>query len=208
MNSNTKRRSRVDARMQESGFANALRDREGTHRLRSAPATDQRARAHRDGAEISPYPVEDQVTSYTEKYGANTEGRDSRGRFGPGNNGRPPGARNRRTLIAEALIANEEEALARKAVALALGGDSQMLRFLLGPFLPKERPIRISLPPLDVATDAIEALGVISRALSEGVITPSEGAAISSVLADFSRSIDVAELESRIDAVEQSIKEN
>ena len=143
----------------------------------------------------------------TEIYGTNTEARDGRGRFGPGNSGRPPGARNRRTLIAEALIANEEEALARKAVVLALGGDTQMLRFLLGPFLPKERPIQISLPPLDLATDAIEALGVVARAVGEGTITPTEAAALSSLITNFSRTVEAAELEKRIAALERSIRE-
>ncbi len=45
--------------------------------------------------------------------------------------GRPPGARNRTTLAAEALLDGEAEKLTRKAVTLALKGDVACLRLCL-----------------------------------------------------------------------------
>ena len=69
----------------------------------------------------------------------------------------------------------------RKAVALAKAGDVHMLKFLLGRILPRERPIKLELPPLEFADDAVEALGRIMRAVSEGLISPSEGAALATL---------------------------
>src|SRR5262245_41119418 len=45
--------------------------------------------------------------------------------------GKPRGARHRTTLAAEALLDGEAEALTRKAVELALNGDSTALRLCL-----------------------------------------------------------------------------
>lgn len=56
------------------------------------------------------------------KNGSKTDARDKRGRFGPGNPGRPAGARNRATAVAAVLLDGEAGALARKAVELALSG--------------------------------------------------------------------------------------
>ena len=67
-----------------------------------------------------------------------------RGRpFEKGNGGRRPGSKNRTTLVAEALLKGEEEALVRKAIELAKAGDVQMLKFLLDRILPKERSVRL-----------------------------------------------------------------
>ena len=74
------------------------------------------------------------------------------GRFRPGQSGnpsgKPKGARNRLTLACEALLEGEGEALTRKAIELALDGDTVALRLCLDRICPpaKERPISIELP--------------------------------------------------------------
>ena len=74
--------------------------------------------------------------------------RKTRGRpFVAGNSGRKPGSKNKTTLVAESLLEGETEELVRTAVALAKGGDVAMLKFLLGRILPKERSVRVELPP-------------------------------------------------------------
>jgi hypothetical protein len=98
----------------------------------------------------------------------------ARGRpFANGNPGRNPGSKNRITVVAAALLDGDAEALVRKAVELAKAGDVHMLKFLLGRILPRERVVKLELPPMDFADDAVEALGRIMRAVSEGVISPS-----------------------------------
>src|SRR5450759_1912730 len=74
-----------------------------------------------------------------------------RGRtFAKGNGGRKLGARNRASLLADALLEGEEEELVRKGIELAKAGDPQMLKFFLDRILSKERPVKINLPQLEV----------------------------------------------------------
>src|SRR5438128_2567051 len=139
------------------------------------------------------------------KIRSDTDRRDDKGRFGAGNPGRPRGSKNRTTAIAQALLADEETELVRKAIDLAKAGDVQMLKFLLDRLLPTERLIKVDIPRLDFADEAIDAMAAISGAIAEGQITPSEGAALSSMISGYSRTLDVAELSKRIEAIEVSL---
>jgi len=130
----------------------------------------------------------------------------TRGRpFAKGNPGRPNGSKNRTTAIAQALLADEEAELVRKGIELAKAGDVQMLKFLLDRLLPKERLIKIDIPQLDFADEAIGAMAAISGAIAEGQITPSEGATLSSMISGYSRAIEVWDLSRRIDAIDASL---
>jgi hypothetical protein len=85
-----------------------------------------------------------------------SSGRLAGGRFGPGNTigaaGRPPGSRHKATLAIEALLEGEAEGLTRKAIELALAGDTTALRLCLERLAPpaKSRRISIDLPKLEV----------------------------------------------------------
>ena len=73
-----------------------------------------------------------------------------KGRSGnPG--GRRRGSRNKATLAAAALLAGESEALPRKAVEMALGGEA--MRLCMERVLPpcRERTVKFSLPPIEAA---------------------------------------------------------
>ena len=100
----------------------------------------------------------------------------------------------------------EVEDLVRKAVEMAKAGDVQMLKFLLSRMLPRERPIKFDLPIMNFADDAVEALGSIAQAVSEGTITPGEGAALATLMNSYARAIDIADLVARMDALEAKIK--
>ena len=131
----------------------------------------------------------------------------TRGRpFPNGNPGRPPGSKNRSTLLAAALLEGKAEELVRKAVEVALGGDVAMLKFLLGRSLPRERLIKLDLPQMNFADDAVEALGHIMRAVSEGRISPSEAAALGTLVNSYTRAIDMADVVKRIDSLEAAIQ--
>jgi hypothetical protein len=92
-----------------------------------------------------------------------------------------PGARsdqkNRTTVLAAALLAGEAQPLVRKAVEIALAGNVPMLRFLLDRLLPRDRLIKLDLPRLEFADDAVTALGQVFAALAAGEITVSEASA-------------------------------
>jgi hypothetical protein len=131
----------------------------------------------------------------------------ARGRpFTKGNGGRKPGSKNRTTLVAAALLEGEAEKLVQKAVELAKGGDRHMLKLLLGRILPRERLVAIDLPSIVEASDAVDALGSIAQAVSEGKITPTEGAALAALMNTYARAVDIADLVARIDTLEARIR--
>jgi hypothetical protein len=130
----------------------------------------------------------------------------SRGRpFAKGNAGRKPGAKNKTTLVAEALLRDEETELVRKAIELAKAGNVPMLKLFLERILPRERAVRVELPKIESAADAANAFGAIIDAVGVGSITPSEAAALASLLTDFARAKNVAELEERLENVEETL---
>lgn len=131
------------------------------------------------------------------------QARGIRGRpFIKNNPGRPPGSKNRATLLAAALSQGEADQLVRKAFALAKAGNVVMLKFLLGRILPRERLIEVALPQMEFADDGVEALGGIMRAVSEGRISPSEGAALATLVNSYTNAIDMADVVKRLDALE------
>jgi hypothetical protein len=92
-----------------------------------------------------------------------------------------------------------------KAIELAMAGDVQMLKFLLSRSLPRERLITIDLPEMNFADDAVETMGHITRAVSEGRISPSEGAALATLVNSYVSAIDMADVVKRLDALEARI---
>ena len=72
--------------------------------------------------------------------GTNTVKRRDDGTFAPGNPGRPKGSRHKTTRAIEALLDGEGEALSRKAVDLALKGDTTALRLCLDRIARFKRP--------------------------------------------------------------------
>lgn len=140
--------------------------------------------------------------------GPDTHGTSAtRGRpFAKGNSGRKPGSKNRSTQLAAALVEGETEALLRTATQLARAGNVPMLKFLLGRFLPRDRLVKLDLPQMVFADDGVEALGSIMRAVSEGEITPSEGAALATIVKSYTDAIDMADVVKRLDVLEAKLK--
>jgi hypothetical protein len=130
---------------------------------------------------------------------------NGRGRpFAKGNPGRRRGSKNRRSAISAALLGEEQE-LVGKAVELAKACDTQMLKFLLNRILPRDRAVKVELPKMEYADDAVEALGSITQAMSEGKISPSEGAALAAVVNSYARAIDLADVVKRLEHLEQQL---
>jgi uncharacterized protein DUF5681 len=119
--------------------------------------------------------------------------------------GRPPGARHKATLAAEALLDGEAEALTRKAIDRALEGDSTALRLCLERILPprKERPLRLALPALASASDAMAALAAITAAVAAGEIMSGDGADLNAIVAGFVKATEISDIESRVAALER-----
>jgi hypothetical protein len=73
--------------------------------------------------------------------------------------------------------------------------------------LPRERLIRLNLTLMDFADDAVEALGAIMDAVSQGNISPSEAAALATLVKIYGEAIDMADVVKRLDALEAKTKE-
>ena len=81
-------------------------------------------------------------------------------RFKKGNPGRRPGSRNKATVAVEALLDGEAEKLTRKAIEMALAGDTVAMRLCLDRLYPprRTRPIELELPKVETAGDVLQAL--------------------------------------------------
>jgi hypothetical protein len=131
-----------------------------------------------------------------------------RGRpFGMGNPGRPRGSKNRATLIAQALPEDWQVNVLRAAYETARAGDPQLLKFFVSRLMPRERLVNVDLPTMEYADDLVEAMAAILRAIAEGSITPTEGAAMAAVINAQTRAIDVADVVKRLDTIEAIVRE-
>jgi len=131
-------------------------------------------------------------------------GRNTDGTFGPGNPGKPQGARHKATQAALAMLDGEAEALTRQAVTMALAGDVTALRLCLERIAPPRRdaPVSFALPPMESARDAAKAAGAVLGAVADGDLTPTEGAHIMALVETYRRTLETTELEARLAALE------
>ena len=138
--------------------------------------------------------------------GSTTKGRNPDGTLARGNAGRPKGARHKTTMAVQALLDGEAEALTRKAINLALGGDMAALRLCVERIAParKDFPVSFDLPQIETAQDAVEAARFVLRAVAEGALTPSEADGVMKLVEGFRRAAETADLEARIEALEAS----
>jgi hypothetical protein len=132
--------------------------------------------------------------------------------FQPGQSGnpagRPPGARNKRSLVSDAMFEGEADALVRRAVDQGLNGDLRAIRLILDRLEParKDRYIDMPLPPITCAKDSVVAFETIATAVTQGELTPLEANAVSGFLDRHIRAIEAATFEDRLTKLEQEAK--
>lgn len=122
------------------------------------------------------------------------------GRFARGNPGKPKGARNKATLIAQSLLQSDANALVQRVKELAMSGSVTAMKLCLDRLVPlrRERAVEFDLPHIETANDAVLAAGWVTAMVASVEMTPSEGQAISSIIETLRRAIETAELERRI----------
>lgn len=120
--------------------------------------------------------------------------------------GRPKGALNKATLAAQALLDGEAGKLTRKAVEMALEGDTTALRLCLERIAPpkRENAVVVDLPPITSAADLPAAVAALLAAVAAGAITPSEGEKLARLVGETGKALELAEIEARITALEAS----
>lgn len=122
--------------------------------------------------------------------------------------GRPMGARNAATQLAEAMLDGEAEALMRKLVERALEGDAAMLKLAVERIVPRRaRPHPFVLPALNSAADLAPAMQAIARAAAEGAITALDAAELARMVEIALRAAEVSDFDHRLAALERQVAE-
>ena len=118
--------------------------------------------------------------------------------------GRPRGARNKRTVLAEHLLEGDTEAIVRTMIARAKEGDMAAVRLCVDRICPRltDRPAGFELPPLASAADAPAAMAAIAQALADGDLTAAEAADLGKFVASFVRAHAEADIEKRVGHLE------
>jgi hypothetical protein len=121
--------------------------------------------------------------------------------------GRPAGARNAATVIAEQLLEGEAATITRKAIELAKQGDLTALRLCLERIVPprRDRPVNFALPAMSSADDASKALAAIMTAVASGDLTPTEAAELARVIDGYMKTLETADFERRIQVLEERV---
>lgn len=138
-------------------------------------------------------------------------GRKQDGTFRKGNSGnpkgRPVGAHNKTTMAALELLEGEAESLTRKVIELALEGDISALRLCLDRLLPiqRYRPIPLDLGDLDSPQDMRRAFATICNGLRDGQIGAPDLAAITALIDQSFKSIEMVEFSQRLASIEEAI---
>ena len=119
--------------------------------------------------------------------------------------GRPFGARNRTTVAAERLLADDAADVVRVMLTAAKAGDLVACRALLSFILPPRREAflpRLDLPECKSADDVARCQEAILHAAADGVLTSTEATALGGLVELRRRSLETLELERRLQALE------
>jgi hypothetical protein len=114
-------------------------------------------------------------------------------RFEPGQSGnpagRPPGARNKKTLEVEEMLGQRAEATVREILDRADRGDPAAMRLCMERMAPTgaNRPVAIELPPINTPDDVAAATRVVMKALAAGAISARETINLLTVVERLSR---------------------
>ena len=116
-------------------------------------------------------------------------------KFQPGQSGnpagRPPGARNKKTIAVEELLGEKAKAMVEHIIFRAEGGDPMAVRMCMQAVMPKgvDRPLALELPRVRCADDADAAFDIVIAALGSGTLSTRE---FNQMLAAVSRMVRTA----------------
>jgi hypothetical protein len=138
-------------------------------------------------------------------------GRNADGTFAKGNSanpaGKPKGTLHRTTRAVLEMMQGEAEAVTRKAIDLALAGDSVAMRLVMERLVSpiRERPVTLAMPKISAASDLIAAASALTDAVASGDITPGEAASLSTLVGNVSKAIETIELSERLAKIEERL---
>jgi len=123
--------------------------------------------------------------------------------------GRPPGSRNKSTLLLDEIGREGIEEVIRKVAESARDGNMYAASILLARAWPRGigRPVTLDLPPVETAAGIVQAQAAVVAAMAAGTITPDEAAAIGQVLEGQRRAIETHDHEKRLRHLEGTKKD-
>jgi hypothetical protein len=115
--------------------------------------------------------------------------------------GRPPGSRNKATILAEAMFQGEAETIIRMAIDKAKEGDITAIRLCLERVFPRlrDRATIFDLPPIHGAPEALAALTSIVEGVRGGELTAAEGCKLSKLVDHYVRALEAKDFEQRLE---------
>ena len=121
--------------------------------------------------------------------------------------GRPRGALNRATVLAQTLLSERAESIAGKVIELAERGDMTALRVCMDRLVPviKHQPIAVELPPIEKPADSVDAAASIAAAVAAGELTATEAAELAKVVDVYVRALDSKGFDERLTKLENEI---
>jgi hypothetical protein len=141
--------------------------------------------------------------------GKKTRKRDSSGKWvkgcGPGP-GKPKGKANNVARLLRGKWVDDAPAIADMIKEKALAGDLDAARIILERLFPRPKDAPVELP--DMPTGSLSDMtGRVVQAVAQGELTPGEGQALASILAQHARIVETAELEKRVDEIKAQLDE-
>jgi hypothetical protein len=123
--------------------------------------------------------------------------------------GKPKGARHKTTLLAEKLMQDDAENIVNAVLTAARAGDMTAAKIVLDRIAPARRdsPVTFTLPKIKRPADAVAASAAILAAVADGRLTPGEALEVSKLIEGFVKTLEVAELEERLNELEERMRE-
>jgi Family of unknown function (DUF5681) len=117
--------------------------------------------------------------------------------------GRPPGSRNKATILAESMFQGEAEAIIRLAIDKAKQGDMTAIRLCLERVFPRlrDRATLFDLPPINGAPEALAAMTTIVDGVRGGDLTAAEGSDLSKLVDHYLRALEAKDFEQRLEVM-------
>jgi hypothetical protein len=124
--------------------------------------------------------------------------------------GRPRGARNQATLLIQNLLADDAEAIGRKAIEMAKSGDLAAIRLCMDRLAParKDEPVAYELPPIEKPADSVAATASIVAAVAAGELTTSQAAELCKVIDVYVRALENKGFDERLTKLENQRRQN
>jgi hypothetical protein len=110
---------------------------------------------------------------------------------------------------AQALLDRHASTLVSKAIELAERGNVVALRLCVERILPprKDRAVAFGLPAVESAADAERLMGLVTRAMARGEVTPSEALEIARFLDTYLKTEFAARIEKELAELRKSLRD-